>query len=261
MQGHQTQPSQHIPQSQAYGAYAHAYNAYAQQYPQYGPYAGGHRYGTNRPQFDDVRRQQEGPDYYANQYAYGQNQQYGGYNKNMYGQPQQQYGQEYSSSPANTGGYGPSSTSGREAVYGRSGSAQPSGSQQAPNNTAFGSTSDPFARGHSGYGQQHGSSEDSTKYESIKASGPSPAIGQSNRPGSAINNMSAQHSGQSAGYAQPQSHTGHQAFGGYPQYAGQQQAQSGHPQSTYGGYGSNAFANTYGYGSGRGWNGTYGGGH
>jgi hypothetical protein len=281
MPAHQAQHSQHIPQNHGgYGGYPQGYaNNYGQQYPQYGGgYGVNNRYGANRPLFDDVRRQggQEN-DYYINQnqYAYGQGQQYSGtYNKSsMYGQPHQQYSYEHSSSPANTGAYGQSAQGVREAAYGRTGSAQPSETQQAAGNATFsGGISDPFGRSHSGFGQQQTSAEDPAKaYEAAKASGPSPAISQSNRPGSAVNNMPGQQTGQSGGFPPPHSqHSAQQTFGGYPQYTagygGGHQGQNNHPQNTgYGGYGSNAagFNTTYGqgYGSGRGWNANYGASH
>src|ERR1700754_1272602 len=102
-----------------------------------------HRYGANRPMFDDVRRQDS--DYYGSQpqqYNYAQNHYGNTYKSNMYGQPQQGYSYEHSSSPANV------NTFGREAAgYGRAGSAQPSEAQQTnPAGTGFGGMPDPFGR-------------------------------------------------------------------------------------------------------------------
>lgn len=281
--GHQAQHSGHMPQSQGgYGQYGYGYpNAYNQQYPQYGGQYGGNymgqmggRYGSNRPAFDDVRRQagaaDTGADHHQNNaYGYGYNkQQYGGGNYNqssMYGQPSHQYsGYEHSASPANAGGYVQSGVQGREATYGRTGSAQPNEGQLAATGNAFGApTPDPFGRSHSGFQGQAAQADDPAK--------PSPSIA-ANRPGSAVNSGvpgQQQQAGQASSFPPPSSQQGgNQAFGGYPQYANQHgahpQAQANHPQAAgYGGYGSNAAFSQYGagYGSGRGWNGNqYGGG-
>lgn len=257
-QQHQQQQSQQQQQMGAGGHAGYPYGypgSYGQQYPQYSQsymnqMAGG-RYGANRPMFDDARRQQQ-DDYYGNQYAYGQNQHYGGgsYKSSMYGQPHQQYSHDYSSSPANAGSYG-----GRESGYARSGSTQPS-EQQASGNAGFGSVPDPFGRSSSGYGQnqslQHGGSHQGSE-DATKASGPSPAL-QGGRPGSTTNSSQAQQSGLGQGQSQ-------QAFGGYPQYGGGfsnfgGQQQGAHPTSGYGAYGAGAFGTygSYGSGGGRGWN-------
>jgi hypothetical protein len=284
IQGHQAQHSGHMPQGQAgYGQYNYGYpGAYNQQYPQYGGQYGanymgqmGGRYGSNRPAFDDVRRQanaaaEAGPEQHqTNAYNYGYNkQQYGGagnYNQSsMYGQPGQQYSNyEHSASPANTGGFAQSAMQGRDAMYGRTGSAQPNEGQQAATGNSFGGpTPDPFGRSHSGFQGQAAQAEDPAK--------PSPSIA-ANRPGSAVNSGISgqqQQTGQNSSF--PPAHSqqgGNQAFGNYPQYGNQHgthhQAQGNHPQTAgYGGYGSNAAFSQYGggYGSGRGWNGNqYGG--
>jgi len=253
------QHSTHLQQNQGHG-YPYGYpNAYNQQYPQYSAsYINqmNHRYGANRPMFDDVRRQDS--DYYGSQqynYGHGQNH-YAGY---KYGQPQA-YSYEHSSSPANAGSFG------REGGYGRAGSAQPSETQQsAAGSTAFGSTApDPFGRSSSGFGQgqslqQHASHQGGD--DPSKVSGPSPSL-QGGRPGSAVNSVP----GQQSGLPPPSQHSNQQAFGGYPQYGGLGNVsghQSGHQNTGYGaGYGSNsAFGGYGGYGGGRGWNGSYGSGH
>jgi hypothetical protein len=293
--GQQTQPSQQIHQGQGSQAgYTYGYsNAYSQQFPQYGTsymnQMGNqqHRYGQHRPMYDDVRRQ--GEDYYMSQnsqYGYGHGQQYANapYNKSsMYGQPQHQYTYEHSASPANAGGFGQTSMANREAIYGRTGSAQPSEAQQGVG-TPFGGITDPFARTHSGFGaqaqpmsQQHsghqGAAGEPTKdYEAGKTGGPSPSISQANRPGSATNIPGQQQGGQAGGFPAAQAQqAGQNAFGGsYPQYSGlgsfggHHQAQNSHHQQStgYGSYGSGAAFSSYGgYGSGRGWNGNYSGGH
>ncbi|RMZ90163.1 hypothetical protein DV736_g2622, partial [Chaetothyriales sp. CBS 134916] len=130
---HQTQPqSQALASQGSHAGYPYGYPAaYNQQYAQYGTnYMNQmsaqhqHRYGANRPMFDDARRQDE---YYSSQYGYSHNQQFGNsYKSNMYGQPQHQYAyDQHSSSPANVSGFG-----GRDA-YGRSSSTQPSEPQQS----------------------------------------------------------------------------------------------------------------------------------
>ena len=281
--GHNTpapgMPGQHPQHSQQMGAqggaqsaYPYGYGAYNQQYPQYGQnymnqMSHNHRYGANRPMFDDARRHDE---YYQNQQqqqqqqqqyaAYGQNQQqYGSYKSNMYGQQGQPGHQQYSydqhsSSPANVGAFG-----GREAMYGRSGSAQPSEAQQSVTSAhGFGSIPDPFGRASSGFGQapgmtqQHGGHQGSE--DAAKPTGPSPSM-QGGRPSSTVNTSQ----GQQGGFPPQTHHSGQQAFGQYPQYGagfgnfgGQQQ--SAHQSSGYGQYGSNAFGSYGGYGGGRGWN-------
>ncbi|RMD41446.1 hypothetical protein DV735_g3707, partial [Chaetothyriales sp. CBS 134920] len=208
--------------------------AYNQQYPQYGAnyinqMSAQHRYGANRPMFDDVRRQDE---YYSSQYPYSHNQQFGNsYKSNMYGQPQHQYAyDQHSSSPANLSGFGA-----RDA-YARSGSAQPSEPQQSgPASHSFGAVPDPFGRTSSAFGhaqsqalsQQHSGHPPA---EDTKAAGPSPSI-QAGRPGSAYG--------------------GSGAFGGF---GGQQQSTAHQSAAGYVGYGSNAFGSYAGYGGGRGWN-------
>ncbi|KAK4940675.1 RNAPII degradation factor [Elasticomyces elasticus] len=259
-----THPSQHAGhlQNQGHAAYpGYGYpNAYNQQYPQYSQsYINqmNHRYGANRPMFDDARRQDQagagagGADYYGSQYSYGQNHYGGGYKSNMYGQPQQGYSYDHGSSPAAP------STYARETAYGRSGSTQPSDAQQsAAGSTAFGGVADPFGRTTSGYGQtqQHGAHTGSD--DPSKASGPSPSM-QGGRPGSTVNS-------QQGGLPPPSQHSAQQqAFGNYPQYgAGFGNHQSGHQNTGYGSYGSNTGFGAYGgYGGGRGWNGSYGSGH
>lgn len=286
-QQHQ-QPSQHMHQGQgAHSSYPYGYGntGYNQPYPQYPSYMNQmsqHQYGQNRPMFDDARRYEDSYMSHSNQYgSYGR--QYGAhYNKSgMYNQPQHQYSYEQSSSPANAASFNQSSMA-REGMYGRTGSAQPSESQQGAASSAFGGMNDPFSRDQSGFGGhtpmsqppsgQIGLDDLSKGYDPAKTSGPSPSVKTAHRPGSAVSNMQTQQGGQSGGFPPPQTtHSNQQAFGGYPQYGafggnigGHQQGQSNHPQSAqqYGGYGGSAgFGNYAGYGSGRGWSGSYGGGH
>ena len=283
----QTQQPQHMPQAQnAHAGYPYGYQAaYNQQYPQYGSYMNQmgthqHRYGQNRPMFDDVRRQTD--DYYMSQnnhYGYGQQYGAGPYNKSsMYSQPQHQYSYDHSASPANAGSFNQNSMVGRDGTYGRAGSAQPAEAQQTGGSNAFGGVNDPFGRTHSGFGGQaqpmsqqhsgqHGNDDPGKSYDGGKAAGPSPSISQAHRPGSAVNTSGQQPGGQSGGFPPPLSQTNQQPFGGYPQYGGlsgvgaHHQGQGSHPQNSgYGAYGgSAAFGGYAGYGSGRGWNGSYGG--
>ncbi|KAK5084728.1 RNAPII degradation factor [Lithohypha guttulata] len=253
---HQHQQSSHMQQGPnahagyPYGQYGGSYGSGYPQYNSYGsmghaghtaPGAHGahanHRYGANRPMFDDVRRQE---DFYNNQYGYAQNQGYSSsYGKSgMYGGPQHQYSQEYSSSPGNT------AFTGREG-YGRAGSTQPlEGPQSSTGSNAYGGgMQDPFGRTPSGFGQaQHGAhgSEDPAK-----PTGPSPSL-QGGRPGSAAQNMAGQHQ---SGLP----HQGQQTFSGYPQYGGFGGNQNNHNHSSYGGYGSNSAFAGYGAAYGRNW--------
>lgn len=279
---HQQQSQMHQAQG-SHGGYAYGYaNAgYNQPYPQYASYVNQmsqHQYGLNRPS-DDARRYHGN---YINQYGYGRQYGDGNYSKpGMYNLPQHQYSYEHSSSPANAGSFNQSSM-GRDGAYGRTGSAQPSEAQQVAGSSAFGGMNDPFSRDQSGFGvhspmsQQHpgqiGLDDSAKSYDPAKTGGLSPSIKNAQRPGSAANNMQTQQGGHSGGFPPLQSQQGnHQAFGGggYPQYGGfggdvgaHQQGQSNHPQSTYGGYGGSAAFGTYGgYSSGRGWSGSYGGGH
>jgi hypothetical protein len=264
MTGQQQHSSQHAQQSQGqqypagYGYQnAATYQQYAAQYGQNYMNNPNHRYGANRPMFDDVRRQQEN-DYYQGQYY----NQYGGntYKSNMYGQGQQGYGYEHSASPANA--YS------REGAYGRTGSAQPvEGQQSSAGSTGYSGMPDPFGRSTSGFGQAPGLGQQHAGHaeDPAKPSGPSPSM-QGGRPGSAVNSGFPTQQG---GLPPPSQHSAQQAFGGYPNYgAGLGSGhQSGHQTGGYGGnYGSNAGFGGYSgaYGGGRGgWNnnGAYGQNH
>ncbi|GAB7356428.1 hypothetical protein MBLNU459_g7201t1 [Dothideomycetes sp. NU459] len=218
---------------------------------------------------------------YQNQFGYNGQPGYGGpsYGKGqMYGQPHG-YGMpssfDHTSSPANAGGFGQTSTQSRESGlssglgdYGRS-STQPS----QLGSSGFGGMSEPFGRTQSGfqgqsqgYGQQQSvqqsaPQDDLKPFGESKPSGPSPALGQPGRPGSAANSVGGQ--APSSTLPPPQSHQ--QGFSGYPgfnqgsQYGGLGGlgGQSHQQQGQYGQYGG--FGNSYGnYGRG-GWGGNYGG--
>ena len=298
------QPShqmQQQPQGQAGGQGAYPYGPSYYPYYNYMNQVSHHSYGRERPMYDDARRYEEPYLTHSQQFGYG-NQGYGGpfggKQQGMYGQPHQGYGMspqssyEHSSSPANVGGFGQHSVPGRDGTvsggYGRTGSAQASENQQISASAGpFGGVPDVFGRSQSGYssqgqalGQQHSSqqsgNEDAMRNygESKVPGGPSPALGQPGRPGSAANNMPGQ-----SGLPPPQSQS-QQGYGGYPshmshQMHGQQGSQYGtglgglgghhqtggqnHQGSGYGSYGASGFGGSY-YGSNNrgGWGGNYG---
>ncbi|KAJ6105776.1 hypothetical protein N7512_009293 [Penicillium capsulatum] len=197
----QTPAAQHMPGQNAYG-----YNAYAHPYyssPHYASYMNQmNQYGRNRPMYDDARRYDEQQHYgmpHSQQYGYGS--QYGPYGGKggMYGQPHG-FSYDHSSSPANAASFN-QGVPGRDSVYGRAGSAQPSDNQQSASGAnAFGSgMSDVFGRSPAGFGQnppvaqQAPVTADETKgFEAPKAGGPSPSLAQANRPGSATNSVPGQ---------------------------------------------------------------------
>lgn len=232
---------------------------------------------------------------YANQFGYSH--QLGGYGGSVGGYPTQKQGggamygapqgyaqsyEQHSSSPANASAFaqnqqgsmrsasGMGSGLGGLDDYGRQ-SAHPTSHHQQG---GYGGMNDPFSRSTSGfgtasgaYGQQSmvsGQDEALKPYGDAKG-GPSPALGQPGRPGSAANSVAGT---AQSGLPPPQSQ--HSAFGGgYPgfpgqgsQYGGlgglgshQQQSQGGMGgQTGYGGYGGNQFNQTYGqYGARGGW--------
>ncbi|KAG8631267.1 hypothetical protein KVT40_000407 [Elsinoe batatas] len=216
---------------------------------------------------------------YTSPYPYAYQQQYGysGYGGAPYGGNRGGYGMnapssyDHSASPANTGFNQQSSSQSRDSglgsgpgEYGR-GSAQPS----SLGSGGFGGVSD-YSRGGSsyqghGYGSQQGTSSDELKsFGGDSKSGPSPAVNQPGRPGSAANN-GGQGQGQS-GLPPPQSHQ-QQGFGGYPgfnqssQYGGGLGGLGGQQHAgNQGGYNQYAggFSNQYSqYGRG-GWGASYG---
>lgn len=226
---------------------------------------------------------------YQNQFGYSQlggygspygKQQGGMYGPSGYGMNPPSSFDHASSPAASAGGFNQASSiqsrdsglSGGLGDYGRS-SAQPSNL----GSSGFGGMSEPFGRAQSGfqgqsqgYGQQQSAqqsapSDDLKPFSESKTGGPSPALGQPGRPGSATNSVGGQ---TSSGLPPPQSHQ--QGFGGYPGFQNSQsqygglgglgghQGQQGHQQGGYGGY--SGFGNTYGnnYGA-RGWGNNYGG--
>ncbi|KAJ5095429.1 hypothetical protein NUU61_004785 [Penicillium alfredii] len=270
----QTPTAQHMPGQNTHG-YGYGYPYYSN--PQYASYMNqmNHQYGRSRPVYDDVRRYD---DHYgmphSTQYGYGS--QYGPYagKGGMYGQPHS-FSYEHSSSPANAGSFN-QNMPGRDSVYGRAGSAQPSDSQQsAAGANAFGAgMSDVFGRSQAGFGQNQPiaqqppvTTEETKGFEAPKAGGPSPSLAQANRPGSATNSVPGQPQAQT-GLPPLQGQQGQQAFGGYPhlnpQYGGlgglgghQGAATQSHQASGYGNYGA-GFGNYYGNSGRGGWGGNYG---
>ncbi|KAJ6071884.1 hypothetical protein N7499_009898 [Penicillium canescens] len=279
----QTPTAQHMPGQSA----QHGYGGYGYPYynnPHYASYMNQmtqQQYGRNRPMYDDARRyedhymQQQQQQQQHNSQYYGS--QYGPYagKGGMYGQPHAGFSyDQHSSSPANAGSFA-QAVPGRDSVYGRTGSAQPSDSQQsATGSNAFGTgMSDVFGRSQGSFGQnppiagQAPVATDETKgFEAPKAGGPSPSLAQ-NRPGSATNSVPGQPQAQSG--IPPLQGQQTQAFGSYPQlnpqYGGlgglgahQGAATQGHQATGYGSYGA-GFANYYGNSNNRGgWGGNYG---
>ncbi|KKK21598.1 hypothetical protein P175DRAFT_0522674 [Aspergillus ochraceoroseus IBT 24754] len=269
----QTPAAQHMPGQGAHG-YGYGYPYYSN--PHYASYMS-HQYGRNRPMYDDARRYDDHYMPHSTQYGYGS--QYGPYGGKggMYGQPHG-FSYDHSSSPATAGSFN-QAVPGRDSVYGRTGSAQPSESQQsAAGSTAFVSgMSDVFSRSQGSFGQNQPitqqppvTSEETKTFETPKAGGPSPSLAQANRPGSATNSAPGQPQTQS-GLPPLQGQQGQQSFSGYPhlnpQYGGGLGALSGHQgaanqthhQATgYGNYGGAGFANYYGNTGRGGWGGNYG---
>ncbi|KAH8426924.1 putative RNAPII degradation factor Def1 [Aspergillus melleus] len=268
----QTPTAAHMP---GHAAYQYQYPYFSN--PHYATYMSQmNQYSRNRPMYDDARRYD---DHYmphsAAQYAYGN--QYGPYGKTgMYGQPHG-FSYDHSSSPAAAGAFN-QAMPGRESVYGRTGSAQPSESQQtAAGANAFGTgMSDVFGRSQAGFGQSQPisqqppvTSEETKAFDTPKAGGPSPSLAQANRPGSATNSVPGQSQAQT-GLPPLQGQQGQQGFGAYPhlnpQYGGlgglgghQAAATQSHHQATgYGNYGGAGFTNYYGNTGRGGWGGNYG---
>ncbi|KAE8366834.1 hypothetical protein BDV27DRAFT_155595 [Aspergillus caelatus] len=271
----QTPTAQHMP---GQGAHAYGYGYPYFSNPHYASYMSqmsGHQYGRNRPMYDDARRYDDHYMSHTAQYGYGS--QYGPYGKaGMYGQPHA-FSYDHSSSPATTGSFA-QAMPGRDTVYGRTGSAQPSESQQsAAGSNTFGSgMSDVFGRSQGGFGQNQPISqqppvttEEAKTFDTPKAAGPSPSLAQANRPGSATNSVPGQPQAQT-GLPPLQGQQGQQGFGTYPhlnpQYGGlgglgghQGAATQTHHQATgYGNYGGAGFANYYGNTGRGGWGGNYG---
>ncbi|OJJ51545.1 hypothetical protein ASPZODRAFT_414624 [Penicilliopsis zonata CBS 506.65] len=264
----QTPSAQHLPGAQAAAAAAHGGYGYGYPYysnPHYASYMSQmtqHQYGRNRPMYDDARRYD---DHYmqphSNQYGYGS--QYGPYGGKggMYGQPQHAgFSYEHSSSPATAGSFN-QGTPGRDSVYARTGSAQPSESQQsAAGTTAFGTgMSDVFGRPQAGgfsqnqqmAQQQPVTTEEAAKsFETPKAGGPSPSLAQANRPASAANNAPGQPQSQTV-LPPLQGQQGQQGFGGYPhlnpQYSTGLGGLGGHQGAYYGNSGRGGWGGNYGH--------------
>ncbi|KAL2867083.1 putative RNAPII degradation factor Def1 [Aspergillus lucknowensis] len=268
----QTPAAQHMPGQGAHG-YGYPYQYYSN--PHYASYMS-HQYGRNRPMYDDARRYEDQYMPHNTQYGYGS--QYGPYGGKggMYGQPHG-FSYDHSSSPATAGGFN-QAIPGRDSAYGRTGSAQPSESQQtAAGTSAFGTgMTDVFGRSQGSFGQNQPitqqapvSSEETKTYDASKTGGPSPSLAQANRPGSATNSAPGQSQSQT-GLPPLQGQQAQQGFGGYPhlnpQYSGlgglgghQAAANQTHHQATgYGNYGGAGFGNYYANTGRGGWGGNYG---
>ena len=269
----QTPTAQHMPTQAAHG-YGYGYPYYSNpQYASYMSQMNQHHYGRNRPMYDDARRYEDHYMPHTTQYGYGS--QYGPYGKaGMYGQPHAAFSYDHASSPATAASFN-QTMPGRDSVYGRTGSAQPSESQQAAAGAnAFGTgMTDVFGRSQAGFGQNQPiaqqppvTAEETKSFDTPKAGGPSPSLAQANRPGSATNTVPGQPQGQT-GLPPLQAQQAQQGFGAYPQlnpqYGGlgalgghQVAATQAHQTSGYGNYGA-GFGNYYGNTRG-GWGGNYG---
>lgn len=270
----QTPTAQHMP-TQAAHAYGYGYPYYSNpHYASYMSQMGGHQYGRNRPMYDDARRYDDHYMPHTTQYGYGS--QYGPYGKaGMYGQPHA-FSYDHASSPATAASFN-QTMPGRDSVYGRAGSAQPSESQQSATGgaNAFGTgMTDVFGRSQAGFGQNQPiahqppvTAEETKSFETPKAGGPSPSLAQANRPGSATNSVPGQPQAQT-GLPPLQVQQAQQGFGAYPhlnpQYSGlgalsghQAAATQAHQATGYGNYAGAGFGNYYGNTRG-GWGGNYG---
>lgn len=266
----QTPAAQHMPTQAAHG-YGYGYPYYTN--PHYASYMNQmnqHQYGRNRPMYDDARRYEDHYMPHTTQYGYGS--QYAPYGKaGMYGQPHG-FSYDHTSSPAAAFNQ---TMPGRDSVYGRAGSAQPTENQQPTN--AFGSgITDVFGRAQAGFGQNQQiaqqppvTAEETKTFETPKAGGPSPSLAHANRPGSATNSMPGQPPVQ-GGLPPLQAQQAQPGFGAYPhlnpQYGGGLGALGGHqaaasqahhPATGYGNYAGTGFGNYYGNTRG-GWGGNYG---
>ncbi|KAL4785670.1 hypothetical protein BJX76DRAFT_165039 [Aspergillus varians] len=270
----QTPAAAHHMPGQGAHAYGYGYPYYSN--PHYASYMS-QQYGRSRPMYDDARRYEDQYMPHSSQYGYGS--QYGPYGKGagMYGQPHG-FSYDQSSSPATAASFN-QGIPGRDSVYGRTGSAQPSESQQsAAGTSAFGTgMTDVFGRSQGSFGQNQpmtqqapGSTEEPKAFDASKTGGPSPSLSQANRPGSATNSAPGQSQSQ-AGLPPLQGQQAQQGFGGYPhlnpQYGGlgglggHQAAaanQTHHQASGYGNYGGAGFGNYYGNTGRGGWGGNYG---
>lgn len=200
----------------------------------------------------------------------------GGAGGGMYGAPAG-YGhhsafdqQQHSASPANSSAFGQNQQGSMRAASGMSSGlggglddyARSSAQATSQHTSGFGGMNDPFARSASGLGgygqqQQQGLGDEGSSglkpyagMDPASKSGPSPALGQPGRPGSAANSNAG-----SSGLPPPQQ-AGQQSagFGGYPGFPGQ-----GSQYGSLGGLGSHQQGQNAGMG-GQGGYGQYGAG-
>lgn len=280
-QSHQSQQHMHSHNQSSYGGMhpysqggPYGYYGYGQQYP--GQVCTNGDFETKIPLLTLLKQG------FGNQYGYGQSGYGSGYGGKggMYGHSQQHYGMsshasgfEHSSSPANAGTLGGTSSlprgesniSSNLNEYSRSGSTQPTTQTQSMASGGFGGASESYGRSSSGfgthgqgYGQQSGTAEDSLKTMHEQKTGPSPALGSSNRPGSGFSGSAPSYGGpggpQGSGGSGFPGHLNqlHNQYGGSGYglggLGGHHGGSGGHQQGGYGGYG--------GFGQG---NGNYGG--
>lgn len=275
--------AQHMPGQTAAAAHSYGYGYPYYTNPHYATYMSQmnqqHQFGRNRPMYDDARRYDDHYMQHNTQYGYGN--QYGPYSKaaGMYGQPHAAaFSYDHASSPAAASFS--QAMPGRDSVYGRTGSAQPSEAQQtaaaaaaaAGGANAFGGGMDVFGRTPAGFGQSQPisqqppvSAEETKSFDTPKAGGPSPSLAQANRPGSATNSGPGQPQAQTGLPPLQAQQQGQQGFGAYPHLnppygslggLGGHQAANHQAAAGYGGYGG-GFANYYGN-TARGWGGNYG---
>ena len=270
---------------QQHGGYGYGGYPYGGYYSSYNMnQMGSHSYNRDRPPFDDARRFEQ--DSYAASYGYGGPGGYGASHyggaggKGIYGQ-QHSYGMNpnsthdpHSGSPAPGAFSQQLPASGRDSAVGglsgygaRSGSTQPSDTHHAGGTQASGGP-EAFGRSTSGYQSQNqsqglgaGSNEDSLRAygaDSKGPNGPSPALGQSGRPGSAVNPQTG---------LPPQdarSYQGAYNFPGQPSQYGAGPGQGGNAsggqnqQGHFGGYGGGYGGNYYGGSNRGGWGQSYG---
>lgn len=295
--GHST-PNPHVVGQQQAVPNAQQSHSIHQQGPSHQQQAGGYGGGASAG-FPYGHPYYQSPYQQAYQNQFGYNHQLSGYGGGfpgkqggMYGGPQgysmsshSSY-EQHSSSPANAGAFGQNQASSMRTASGMSSGLggghddYSRGSTQTGSQSGFGNVNDPFARstsgfaGQMGYGQQSmaGPEEPLKPFDNTK-SGPSPALGQPGRPGSAANSVAG---GTQSSLPPPQGqHSGFGGGGGYPGFPGQgsqyggalgglgshQQGQSamGGQGGYGGGYGAGGFSQTYGgYGSRGGWGSNYG---
>lgn len=283
-------PNQQQARNQQQASYGgtHSGYPYGQQY--YGsPYQQAYQQQAYQGQYSGYGSQQLGGYGGGGGYPAKHNNMYGG--AHGYGMGQQSSYDQHSASPANAGAFSQNQQTSMRSASGMSsglGGLDEYGRASAQNHQqqsgGFGSMNDPFARSasgfdaHSGYAQHtmSAAAEDTLKPYGDTKGGPSPALGQPGRPGSAANSavgaqtgslpppqsqqQQQQQSGFGGAYAGFPGQQGQSQYGGFGALGGQQQQHGQGAQGGYGNYGAGAgFNQTYGgYGSRGGWGSNYG---